>query len=238
METKETEELWLVDSWEHKGAFWLTDSAWDDLKRLDLSDLVNAEASWATAWSPPSHPDRSWYSVAPRLRWRHLNNHQNQNKLRRIDPLQTLEKLRPILKRDFYPWAPVSCEEHRSKDRSLWNAAEASTSATFKAVFLIYITQFPLNKTHSELLLLPQTEVKGKTSLQESSFIRNSTEFPEWLMPSTPLRISRCGSAVRQAGRTGKEASEYSGMSRNIWISSVFEVGKCPENNIFHFSAF
>lgn len=59
-----------------------------------------------------------------------------------------LEKLRTTLKRDFYPWASVRCERHWSKDRSLWNAAEASTSATFKAGFLIGITQFPLNKTH------------------------------------------------------------------------------------------
>lgn len=61
--------------------------------------------------------------------------------------------------------------------------------------------------------------------------MQTSTEIPEWLPCRDavahaivkPLRINTCSSAVRQSGRTGKEVSGYSCMSRNIWISSALE---------------
>lgn len=156
-----------------------------------------------------------------------------------------LEKLRSTLRRDFYPWAPVRCEKHRSKDRALRNAAEASTSATFKAGFLIYITQLPLNKTHFRAAASSTNRIKGKTSLPEPPFIQTSTEVPEccpaetqWLTPSGPLRVNRCSSAVRQSGRTGKEVSGYSCMSRNIWISSVLEVENAQKTTFSIFLRF
>lgn len=210
-------------SWtEHKGAFWLTDSVWDDLKRLDLSDLVNAEASWATAWSSrhvPMGPDTVSLPIYTDVTW---------------TTIQSIGE---------YQWASVRWETRRSKDRSLRNAADASTSATFKAVFLICITRFPIHKTHFRAAAAASSSSstnrsEGETCLRESSFIQTSTEIPEWLMSSVPLRNNRCSSAVRQSHRTRKgSVGIFLHEQKHLNLISVGG-GKCPENNLFHFSAF